>query len=48
MAIDFAALIASRKSGFRLPAPFYFDPEVYARDVGAGLGIAAAPARRAA
>ena len=33
MAIDFAALIASRKSGFTLPAPFYLDPEVYARDV---------------
>ena len=31
MAIDFAALIASRKSGFTLPAPFYLDPEVYAR-----------------
>jgi len=33
VAIDFAALIASRKSGFTLPAPFYLDPEVYARDV---------------
>jgi len=33
MAIDFAALIASRKSGFTLPAPFYLDPEVFARDV---------------
>ena len=33
MAIDFAALIASRRSGFTLPAPFYLDAEVYARDV---------------
>jgi hypothetical protein len=27
MAIDFAALIASRESGLTLPAPFYLDPE---------------------
>jgi hypothetical protein len=33
MAIDFAALIVGRKSGFTLPAPFYLDPEVFARDV---------------
>lgn len=33
MAIDFAPLIAGRKSGFTLPAPFYLDPEVFARDV---------------
>ena len=33
MTIDFAALIAGRKSGFTLPAPFYLDPEVFARDV---------------
>lgn len=30
MAVDFAALIASRKSGFTLPAPFYLDAEVFA------------------
>lgn len=31
MAIDFAALIASRKSGFTLPAPFYLDAEPIAQ-----------------
>jgi glycine betaine catabolism A len=33
MSIDLAALIASRKPGFTLPAAFYLDAEVFARDV---------------
>jgi hypothetical protein len=35
MAIDFAALIGGRKSGYTLPAPFYLDPEVFATTCGA-------------
>jgi glycine betaine catabolism A len=31
--IDLPALIASRKRGYTLPAPFYLDPEVFARDL---------------
>jgi Rieske 2Fe-2S family protein len=30
---ELAALIASRRPGFTLPAPFYLDPEIFARDV---------------
>ncbi len=33
MDIDLAALIASRKRGHALPAPFYLDPELFARDL---------------
>ena len=33
MPIDLPALIASRKRGYTLPAPFYLDPEVFARDL---------------
>jgi len=31
--IDLHTLIASRKRGYTLPAPFYLDPEVFARDL---------------
>jgi glycine betaine catabolism A len=33
MSLDLAALIASRRPGFTLPAPFYLDAEVFARDL---------------
>ena len=33
MSLDLAALIASRRPGFTLPAPFYLDPGVFARDL---------------
>ena len=33
MPIDLHTLIASRKRGYTLPAPFYLDPEVFARDL---------------
>lgn len=33
MPIDLPALIAGRKRGYTLPAPFYLDPEVFARDL---------------
>jgi glycine betaine catabolism A len=33
MSVDLNTLIASRRPGFTLPAPFYLDPEVFARDL---------------
>lgn len=33
MSIDLTALLASRRPGFTLPAPFYLDPEVFALDL---------------
>jgi glycine betaine catabolism A len=33
MSLDLSALIASRRPGFTLPAPFYLDPGVFAHDL---------------
>lgn len=31
--LDLARLIASRKPGYSLPAPFYLSPEIYDREL---------------